>query len=80
MNRDLENPLNLQCKLGNFEGYQVLQHITLTHADVKATNTEENPNNVAPKNDGDASLTGGLLTTTLAPLSWNVIRLAKGRR
>jgi alpha-N-arabinofuranosidase len=80
VNRDLESPLRLECKLGNFEGYQVIQHITLTHADVRATNTEANPDNVAPKSNGDAKLTGGLLETVLAPLSWNVIRLAKAKK
>ena len=80
VNRDLESPLRLECKLGNFEGYQVIQHITLTHADVRATNTEANPNNVVPKSNGDAKLTGELLETALAPLSWNVIRLAKAKK
>lgn len=80
VNRDLENPLSLECRLGNFEGYQVREHITLTHQDVKATNTEANPNNVVPKNDGDAKVDGEVLTAALAPLSWNVIRLGKAAK
>jgi len=63
--------------VGNFEGYRVVEHITLTHPDLKATNTEDNPDNVAPKNNGDAKLEGTLLTATLPKASWNVIRCKK---
>ncbi len=77
VNRDLEEPLILEGRVGNFEGYRVVEHITLTHPDLKATNTEDNPDNVAPKNNGDAKLEGSLLTATLPKASWNVIRCKK---
>ncbi|NLA57425.1 MAG: alpha-N-arabinofuranosidase [Firmicutes bacterium] len=77
VNRDLEEPLILEGRVGNFEGYRVVEHITLTHPDLKATNTEDNPDNVAPKNNGDAKLEGTLLTATLPKASWNVIRCKK---
>ncbi|MGI6567410.1 MAG: alpha-N-arabinofuranosidase [Firmicutes bacterium] len=77
VNRDLEEPLLLKACLGGFVGYQVVEHITLTHRDLKAVNTEDNPNNVAPKSDGDAKLDEEMLTAALAPASWNVIRLRK---
>ncbi len=60
-----------------FAGYRVVEHITLTHPDLKATNTQDQPNRVTPKANGDATLDGGRLTATLPPASWNVIRLAK---
>lgn len=77
VNRDLEHSLSFECKLGDFEGYRVISHITLTHEDVKAVNTESNPNNVVPKTNGNAKLEGKVVTAQLAPLSWNVIRLGK---
>jgi len=34
--------------LRQFNDYQVKEHIILTHADLKAINSKENPDNVAP--------------------------------
>ena len=51
------------------------EHIVLHHDDVKAVNTEKNPDEVAPKNGRKAKLDGGKMTVKLPALSWNVIRL-----
>ena len=45
--------------------------------DVNACNTETNPFNVVPDNNGNAEIDKGILTAKLDKLSWNVIRLAK---
>ncbi len=58
-------------------GYRVGEHITLTHPDLKAANTVEQPNTVTPRNNGDAVIREGGLLANLAGLSWNVIRLAR---
>lgn len=79
VNRDLESPLKLNGRLGDFEAYKVVQHITLTHHDVKAVNTETNPDNVVPRNIGNAQQSSSFLTADLPALSWNVIRLAKAK-
>ena len=55
----------------------MLEHIVLHHDDVKAINTEENPNNVAPQEGKGGTLDGGRLEVVLPSLSWNVIRLGK---
>ena len=80
VNRDLEAPLRFECRLGNFPNYEVVEHITMTHTDVKAHNTETNPYNVVPKSEGNAAVDGDMLEALLAPLSWNVIRLAKTKK
>ena len=77
VNRDMEEPMVLECDLRNFPGYRVVQHITLEHDDVKAVNTKDNPFNVIPGNRQDTRVEDGQLITTLNKLSWNVIRLAK---
>jgi alpha-N-arabinofuranosidase len=59
-----------------FPGYRVMEHTTLTHSDLKATNTADQPDNVTPRANGDAKLNDGLLSATLPPASWNVIRLS----
>ena len=77
LNRNLSEVMPLSGDARAFAGYRVVEHITLTHPDLKATNTQDQPNRVTPKANGDATLDGGRLTATLPPASWNVIRLAK---
>ena len=56
--------------------YGVAGHTVLEHPDPKAMNTAVAPDRVVPHQRGDARWDGGRLSATLAPLSWNVIRLA----
>ena len=56
---------------------KVLEHIVLTHDDLKAVNTEENPGNVAPSASNATKMENGQLTSVLGKHSWNVIRLKK---
>ena len=76
VNRNLESSLPLEGDLRAFPGYRVIEHTTLTHSDLKATNTAEHPNNVTPRANGDAQASDGQLTATLPAASWNVIRLS----
>ena len=77
VNKDLEESMELTCDLRQFEGYQVKEHIVLTHQDVKAVNTEENPDNVAPAANGNAKVADGRLQAVLCDKSFHVIRLGK---
>jgi alpha-N-arabinofuranosidase len=77
VNRDLENALLLNSDGMDLAGYKVREHIVLTHDDLKAVNTLQNPNNVVPQSNGDAHLADGRLAATLGRHSWNVIRLSK---
>ena len=53
------------------------EHILLHHDDVKAVNTEENPENVAPVAGPGGAVDGGRAQVKLPALSWNVIRFEK---
>lgn len=75
VNRDQYNTLELSCELNGFTDYEVIEHIIMEHEDVKAVNTEDNPDNVKPDNNGNARVEGEKLTADLGNLSWNVIRL-----
>jgi alpha-N-arabinofuranosidase len=77
VNRNLSEPMPLAGDARAFGGYRVIEHITLTHPDLKAANTQDQPNRVTPQTNGDATLADGRLTASLPPASWNVIRLAK---
>ncbi|NLO85685.1 MAG: alpha-N-arabinofuranosidase [Clostridiales bacterium] len=77
VNRDMTDDIVLDCDLRAFGELEVGEHILLHHDDVKAINTELNPDNVSPVKANGAVLDGGQLTIALPSLSWNVIRLIK---
>ncbi len=77
VNRNLSEALPLTGDARGFADYRVVEHITLTHPDLKAVNTKDNPDNVSPRSNGDAKLSDGELNATLPAASWNVIRLQK---
>jgi len=77
VNRDLNNVLQLDADMRSFDGLRVAEHLVLEHSDLKAVNTEQQPNNVTPHSGGDADLTDGRLTAGLPKASWNVIRLTQ---
>ncbi len=77
VNRSMDEDILLESDLRGFGNLKVVEHIVLHHDDVKAVNTEANPNNVAPKAGSGSAIDGGILSVPLKKLSWNVIRLAK---
>ena len=64
----------MEISLGKLK---IAEHIVLHNDDVKAVNTEENPDNVAPKKGKGAKAEDGKMTVRLPALSWNVIRMVK---
>ncbi|OPJ54564.1 intracellular exo-alpha-(1-_5)-L-arabinofuranosidase [Clostridium oryzae] len=77
LNKAINDNLEFECDIRSFEGYKVLEHIVLTHNDVKAVNTESNPFNVKPNSNGNAKIVDGIIHANLDKISWNVIRLSK---
>lgn len=77
VNKDLEEDMEVTCDMRQFEGYKVAEHIVLTNDDMKAVNTEANPNNVIPTTSTASKLEEGILTTVFGKHSWNVVRLTK---
>ncbi len=77
VNKDLEEGMEITCDIRQFEGYKVEKHIVLTHEDLKAVNTEANPQNVIPKNSNLSKVENGILVSVLEKQSWNVIQLRK---
>ena len=77
VNKSLEEDLEVSCDLRQFEGYQVKEHIVLTNDDMKAVNTEANPDNVVPVKSTATKVDGGKLNTVLGKHSWNMLRLGK---
>ena len=77
VNRDLNEDILLESDLRAFGQLKPAEHIVLHHDDVKAVNTEENPDEVAPVQGELPVFDGGKMTVKLPALSWNVIRLGK---
>lgn len=77
VNKDLEEGMEVTCDCRQFKDYKIIEHIVLTHEDLKAENTEQNPDNVAPVYNGISRFDQGRLTAVLEKQSWNVIRLKK---
>ena len=57
------------------QNISIADHQVMTHADLKAVNTEANMMNVAPKKADTATLTGGRLSAKFAPYSYQMIRI-----
>jgi len=77
VNKDLEENMEVTCDLRQFADYKIEEHIVMTHDDLKAENTEVNPDNVVPVNGGMSNIEQGRLTAVFGKKSWNVIRLRK---
>ncbi|MDY4222069.1 MAG: alpha-N-arabinofuranosidase [Candidatus Faecousia sp.] len=74
VNRDMEEDFQLEIDLSSFGQLSIKEHIVLHHDDVKATNTEEHPNNVSPVAGPGGSVEKGKASIRIPALSWNVIR------
>jgi Alpha-L-arabinofuranosidase len=77
VNKDLVDTMELTCDVRQFKDYQVKEHIVLTHSDLKAINSEDNPNNIAPVKIENAKVEDGILKAVLCNQSFHVIKLSK---
>ena len=77
LNRDLEAPLAVDVGLVGFPASVAEFAWQLVDDDLDAVNTREQPERVAPTALRALSLSGDRLRVTLAPASWNVIRLQR---
>lgn len=74
VNRSLEEAAELEIDLREFGEAKLLEHTVLEHEDMKAVNTAENPNKVAPHTNGKTEVTEERAKVVLNKHSWNVIR------
>lgn len=77
VNRDMKEDYELGIDLRSFGDLSVKEHILLHHDDVKAVNTEEDPDKVAPRQGPGGKVDEGRATIKIPALSWNVIRFVK---
>jgi alpha-L-arabinofuranosidase len=76
LNRSLTETIALETAVRGFaRELKVVEHLVLADADLKATNTEANPDRVTMKRQSGSGVSGGKLSASLPPASWHVIRL-----
>ena len=78
LNRSLDQSLPLAVTAKGFEGLEVEQALELRDNDLEATNTRSDPERIKPRPLTGVTVDGSQLRASLAPASWNVIRLASG--
>lgn len=77
VNKDLKEDMELSCDLRQFVDYTKVEHVVLSHEDMKAVNTEANPEKVIPVMANTLKMEAGRLTGVIGKHSWNMIRLTK---
>lgn len=55
----------------------LIEALQLRHSNLRATNTMNRPGNVSPTALKDVTLATDRMRATLAPASWNMIRLGR---
>ena len=69
VNRSLDEEVELE--LEGFDGYKISSHVELTHDDLKAINTIDNPEEVVAKEKNISD------KVVLSSKSWNMIKFSK---
>jgi len=75
LNRDLEQPMQVEVESRSFPGLRVVEAETLHNDDLEASNTRDAPDRVCPAPLQDCAVRDRLLTAKLPPASWTLIRL-----
>ena len=75
LNRHLKEEMPLQIRAKEFSGFAVEQAFEMHDSDLQAVNTKENPGRIKPSKLQGVRIEGDGISATLAPASWNVIRL-----
>ena len=78
LNRHLSEPMPLELALPGFGTPTLIEALALRHDDLTATNTKEQPEQVSPQRLKGVKLAPDRARATLAPASWNMIRLGRG--
>jgi alpha-N-arabinofuranosidase len=77
VNRSTSEQMDLEACLAGYAGLRPLEHLELLHVDGKAVNSRERPNAVQPRPAPRLpEAEGDRLRLTLAPFSWNVVRVS----
>jgi alpha-N-arabinofuranosidase len=74
VNRHVQDDVLLSVRNRAFAEHRIVEHLVLTDDDIRAVNTERQPDRVVPRQAERGQRDGGDDQIRLAPVSWNVIR------
>jgi len=77
LNRHLHDEMPLEVTLRGYGAPVPIDAQLLCHANLKAVNTRQQPNRVAPTVLKSVTTSIDRVRATLAPASWNVIRVGR---
>ena len=78
VNRHASETIAVDVNLEGFGAAQVMDHQLMTHANLEAVNTASKPDEVRPTKGTGASVSEGVLKVSLAPHSYQMVRLKLG--
>ena len=78
LNRHLDEPMTLAVEARGFRGLAQAEAHALHDEDLGAVNTRGQPDRIRPTPLAGVEIAGQKVSATLAPASWNVIRLTGG--
>jgi alpha-N-arabinofuranosidase len=70
-----QDAIEAEIELRSFGDLEIIEHVVLDGADLKAINDFENPSRVTPKNVDLGAIKDSKAFINLSPLSWNMIRV-----
>ena len=76
LNRDLENPMQMTADIRGFSNLALIEAQTLQDADLKACNTQAEPDRIKPATLDKVTVEPGRVIADLPPASWTVLRFA----
>jgi alpha-N-arabinofuranosidase len=76
VNRHGSQSIDLEASLYDFVGASITDHRVMASASLETANTLHNPSAITPKKGNGAQVRDGLLTATLPPYSYHVLRLS----
>ncbi|MGI4802615.1 MAG: alpha-N-arabinofuranosidase [Janthinobacterium lividum] len=79
LNRDLEQPLQMTADIRGFSSLELVAAETLHDADLKASNTQAQPNRIRPGKLENVSVEAGRVVADLPPASWTMLRFAASK-
>jgi alpha-N-arabinofuranosidase len=75
VNRHASEAIDLDISLEGFGAASIAEHQVMTHDDLKAVNSAENPDNVVPEPGSGAAIRNGKLSLSLPLYSYQMIRI-----
>jgi alpha-N-arabinofuranosidase len=79
LNRDLENTLEMTADIRGFSNLELIAAETLHDADLKASNTQAQPDRIRPGKLERVAVEAGRVVADLPPASWTMLRFTASK-